>query len=282
MSYPLETAFHITLKQQNVKKTTIRNYDTTLNQFFTFLENQLQIGGEEALSRITENDLRAFFDQQNMTLGTYNKKLSHLNQYFLFLFNHRFIDRLPTLPLHGHAVPSTKKADINWLDYLPGVLTNNNLHLYTRVTLLLLSHGYDIQEILKPGFYQVFTATKFTNPTEQHFIAEFKGFIEPLQKKQQSHNLFLKQRINRQNPLMSLAGLHKYLRADQNQLPFSLVPQRLHRDYILKQIQAHPEMSSSALSQSLRLSPQSLNYYQNLLIHSQNQKKVITKSQMDC
>lgn len=270
MSYPLETAFRLTLKQQNAKKATIANYDTTLNQFFAFLENQLQIGGQEALAKITENDLHAFFDQQRITPGTYNKKLSHLNQYFLFLFDHRFINQLPTLPFHGHAVPHKQSSDANWLDYLPTVLTNNNLHFYTRVTLLLLSHGYDIQEIMKPGFYDVFASIKLKNSREQQFRTNFQNFIEPLQQQQHSHNLFLKQRINRKSPLMSLAGLHKYLKADQSQVPFSLIPQQLHKNYLLTQIKAHPEMSPSELCQFLRLSPQSLNYYQNLLIHSQN------------
>lgn len=266
MPYPLETAFHTFLKHKVSSPTTIQNYDITLNQLFTFLENQRQLGGQASLKQINETDLRAFFNQQTITTGTYNKKLSHLTQYFAFLYQRKVIHQLPTLALHGHAVSQKRSGNSHWLKFMPTLLRNASLHPYTRVTLLLLSHGYDIHEIILPHFYDVFSSLKFSDPVEQGFIKQFQQFILPLQRLQESQNLFLKLRINRQSPLMSLAGLHKYLKADQALVPFPLIPQQLHRDYIMHELKAHPNFSQQQFCERLRLDSKSLNYYQNLLL----------------
>ncbi|WP_251546729.1 winged helix-turn-helix transcriptional regulator [Limosilactobacillus caecicola] len=266
MAYPLSTAFHLALQQNGTQPATIKNYDTTINQFFTFLENDRQLGGVDNLPQIQESDLRAFFDQQTITTGTFNKKLSHLNQYFLFLVDHGVINSFPTLALHGQAI-TKQSTTTNWLDYYPNLLSNEQLSMYGRVTIFLLARGFEISEILSPDFWAIFNDLQPVNQVETTFLAHFKEWLAPLQKLQGEQQLFLKQRIDRRSPRLSLPALHKYLRADQQFVAFPLSPQKMHQAYILTEIKKHPELSQSELCQRLRISPASLNYYQSLLLN---------------
>ena len=266
MTYPLMTAFHTWLRLKGSATPTINNYDSTLNHFFNFLENQQGLGGQDALTKIRETDLRAFFNSQAITQGTYNKQLSHLNQYFLFLVDHQVINSYPTLSLHGKGISVTTSTDQHWMEYVPQLLDNDDLSMYTRVVLLLLAHGFDIQEIISPQFYELFVQLHFNTPQEQNFQSKYQTWIKPLQYKQNADELLLKQRINHQNPRLTLAGLHKYLKADQLNVPFKLAPQKLHQSYILRFIKEHPDWSQQRLSDHLRLAPSSIMYYQKLLV----------------
>lgn len=265
MAYPLYQTFHTWLLNKHVAKTTINNYDSTLNQFFTFLENQQHLGGQDELPLIQASDLHAYFALQNISQSTYNKKLSHLNQYFLFLVDHQIIKSFPTIAFHGKNVAVNLSTNRKWNQYVPQLLENDQVSMYTRVSLLLLAHGYDIQEILRPGFYGVFVKLKFTNKKETIFQSKYQHWITPLQQEQHAQELLLKKRINHQNPSLSLAGLHKYLKADQINIPFKLSPQQLHQSYILDFIDTHPQWSQQQLRDHLRLDPASMMYYQNLL-----------------
>lgn len=267
MAYPLQTAFETYLREQSLQKTTIKNYATTLNQFFTFLENYRGRGGVDILDQITETDLRAFFNHQSLSQGTFNKKLSHLNQYFLFLVDHGAIHHFPTLPLHGKAVTQDKPVDDSWLHYYPALLKNPSLHMYTRLTLLLLANGFTISEMMATGFFETFQTLSLTTGIENDFRNQFLQWQAPLQKLQGRQELFLKQRINRMDPQLSLPALHKYLHVDQTNLPFDLSPQKLHQAFVLHELKHHPEWRPQEIATHLRLTPASLLYYQALLNH---------------
>lgn len=261
--YPLQTAFHVHLNNLEISQNTIKNYDTTLNQFFSFLENERNLGGRDTLNQISEVDIRAFFNQQNIALNTFNKKLSHLNQYFLFLIDNNVITHYPTAAIHGQA--SQKVNTNNWLSYMPTILNNNNLSYYTRVVLLLISHGFNIGEIMSSGFFKIFIQLKFQNSIELDFYHQYISFIHPLQVQQHCQELLLKQRINIAAPRLSLPGLHKYLKADQVNVPFQLKPNQLYRSYIMHELVVHRHLSQSQLSSKLRLSASSLAYYESLI-----------------
>lgn len=270
MTYPLSRTFHIWLANKGVSQATVANYDSTLNQFFSFLESQQNIGGQDTLAQIRESDLRAYFATQRITQSTYNKKLSHLNQYFRFLVDHHVIKTFPTIAFHGKEVPVQLTINRNWMQYVPELLEKDQLSMYTKVTLLLLAHGYDIQEIISPHFYSVFTKLHFTNPQESHFQQSYQKWIHPYQQRQSAQELLLKQRINIGHPCLTLAGLHKYLKADQVNVSFKLSPQRLHQSYILDFIDNHPKWSQQQLCEHLRLDPTAMMYYQKLLINDRS------------
>lgn len=272
MNYPYQDRFQLFLNQQGLAPLTIKTYDATLTHFFTFLiENRPEFATSPQLSNLTETDVRAFLtalkEDEKITLSTYNKNLSHLNRYFRYLFTHKLIDIYPTLTIHGKATSNNKRLTTKWLEKLPEILQDGQIHFYTRLTIFLSSRGYTVSEFLAPGFENVWQKFSPANETEKKFISDFNSFIKPLQELQHSPQIFLKQRFSPDNPGLSNAGLHKYLRQDEGYLGFSLAPKFLHQAYILYELNNHPELSPAQLMEKLRLDPASLLYYQKQLIN---------------
>lgn len=272
MNYPYQKQFQEFLRnQKKLAPLTVHTYDSTLTNFFNYLlANRPAFARDPRLANLTESDVRAYFNtlrtQQGITMGTYNKILSQLNRYFRYLFTHQLITTYPTLTLHGQAVDPGQRISTKWLAKLDVILQDDHVHYYTRLTLLLVKHGFTVGEFLQPGFYRVFDQVMITDPIEREFLRRYRDFIAPRQALQNSGDLFLKQRYQPDAPQLTNAGLHKYLRADQDYLGFHLAPKYLHQGYILTQLAAHRDLSDGELMDRLKLDPASLLYYQHLLL----------------
>lgn len=272
MNYPYQKQFQEFLRnQQKLAPLTIQTYETSLTNFFTYLmANRPAFAHNPQLNNLTESDVRAYFTmlrtQQDITMGTYNKILSHLNRYFRYLFTHQLINDYPTLTLHGQAINPRQRITTKWLHELNQILKDDHVHYYTRLTLLLSKYGFTVGEFLQAGFYQVLERLQITDPVEQEFIHHYHEFIRPRQALQNCPDLFLKQRYQPEAPQLTNAGLHKYLKADQDYLGFRLAPKYLHQSYILTQLTSHRDLSDAELMERLKLDPASLLYYQRLLL----------------
>lgn len=271
MDYPYQHSFRRFLTRRELSPLTIKTYDTTLSNLFNYLlANRPQFAQQPELVNLTETDIRAYLaylqNDKQITMTTYNKILSQLNRYFRYLFTHQLISDYPTLTLHGRAVEPNQRVASKWLAKLDQLLTDNHLHYYTRLTLLLSKYGYTVGEFLQPGFYQVFNQLTLTSPVEEHFRQRFQEYIAPRQQLQNSADLFLKQRFNPTSPRLSNPALHKFLHQDEEYLGFSLAPKYLHQSYILMYLAAHRQDSDRQLEEALQLDPASLLYYQRLLM----------------
>ena len=266
MTYPYQQQFRAFLQAKQKSPITIDNYDAAVAQFFTFLVDQ---GRSTQLHNITENDVRAYFaalqDYQSITISTYNKLLSQLNSYFVYLLSHHFTTDLPTLTIHGKAVTPEKGINTKWLYQLDAILADDHLHFYTRLTLLLCSRGFTVHEFLQPGFERIWNQLEMNSSAERAFKRAFTDFITPLQDKQQSPRIFLKQRFAPATPGLTNAGLHKYLHQDQEYLGFSCAPKYLHQAYVLHYLASHRHDSDQQLEDHLNLDPASLMYYRHRL-----------------
>ena len=257
MDYPYQTRFHQFLRQQKLAPLTIKTYDTTITNLFSYLlANRPEFAKHPVLANLTEADVRAYLSflrtDRRITMTTFNKILSQLNRYFLYLFTHQLINSYPTLTLHGHAVTPNQQVSTKWL----------------AKTLLLSKCGFTVGEFLAPGFYQVWDKLTLSGPGEEEFRQAFNTFIRPQQDLQNSHDLFLKQRFAPANPRLSNAALHKFLKKDEQYLGFSLAPKYLHQSYILLFLAHHRQLSDRDLEDALKLDPASLLYYQRLLLHA--------------
>lgn len=271
MNYPYQDRFQLFLTQQHLAPLTIKTYDATLTHFFNFLiANRPEFAADPQLHNLSEADVRAFLtslkEDQKITLSTYNKSLSHLNRYFRYLFTHKLIKIYPTLTIHGKATSTNKRLTTKWLAKLPEILADNHLHFYTRLTLFLSSRGYTVSEFLAPGFKSIWNHLQTNSNVEKQFIKEFNQFIKPLQEQQKSPQIFLKQRYSPDNPGLSNAGLHKYLRRDESYLGFNLAPKYLHQAFVIHELSQHPDLSDAELMTKLRLDPASLLYYQREML----------------
>jgi hypothetical protein len=173
---------------------------------------------------------------------------------------------LPTISIHGPKRDTQAPFQTKWLATLPIILDDAHVHHYTRLTLLLLSKGYTVQEFLQPHFYLTWQSLPATVEHELTFRESFQTFITPLQRRQHSADIFLKQRLDLANPRLTNAALHKYLKKDSQYLGFSISPKVLHQSYILSVLQRESGLSDQQLAAKLMLDPQALQYYQHLLI----------------
>lgn len=266
-AYPYQDTFKLYLQQQELATATIAEYDSVLTDLFNYLSNfnagyQQDHRVSTLLDRDVEQYLAMLINQRHVTNGTYNKMLSHINIYFKYLFTHNLITHYPTLMLKGKSHDDLKTPSTKWLHLMPDILADQQLAVYTRLTLLLISHFYTTKEFLAPNFYQQFQPQAF-NADEQTFWATYQRFIQPLQARHHSHDLFLKQRLSG-DPHLTSAGLHKYLKPDEKRLGFPLIPTRLFQSAVINDLLQHPELSDADFSERLRLDPQSLAYYRQL------------------
>lgn len=268
--YPAEKGFTTYLTHQGLSQVTIASYGQTIQQLITYLAANRPRAVADALDHVTTNDLRAYLsylqDERHITMNTYNKTLAQLNRYFTYLFENHLISNYPTLPLHGRAVKNHPRAHRGeWLSKLPRILADDQVSFYTRLTLLIIAHGFTVAEFLQPGFWQTWATVKPTIPGEQEFRHAFAAFHQLLVDRQQCQDLFLKQRTNLNKPQLTNPALHKYLKADERYLGLSLKPAQLHQDYLLTQLAAMAGQSNNQIMARLHLDPASLLYYQRLL-----------------
>lgn len=267
MSFPYEKRFILYLRNERfLEENTIADLTRDITRFFNYLrQNNPNYRDSLKVSSISSNDIKEYLNTLSITNNikntTYNKMLTHINTYFKFLFINNLSPVLPTLSIKGRKRTVNKTNDLAWTEKLAEYLVDDNLSLYTRMTLLLISHFYTIKEILQKDFYQELNKIEFTN-FEYEFINLFNEEILNLQQRQHTHDIFLKKRLDIVSPQLTLPGLHKYLKKDQKNIDIKLSPRELYQNVVCYFILNNQNLSDTQLIQRLRLEDlTSLNYY---------------------
>lgn len=270
MSFPYEKRFrHYLATKRILERNTQDDICRDVADLFNYLRHFNSLYQKDPdLSKLEESDIRDYLNMLQTKRGikptTYNKVLTHLNVYFSFLFSEKLSKSMPTLALKGLKRPQNSPVPLTWQTDLHLLLENDQLSYYTRLMLLLLAHYYPINEILRPGFYQILQTEKFT-PEEEKFLEDFRSYIAPRQLRQQSDDLFLKQRFNLAEPQLTLPALHKYLKADQEVCHLPLAPRKLYQAATFNYIKTNQNATDQELCERLRLDGTSLNYYRQEL-----------------
>lgn len=250
---------------------TIKDLTEDVQRLFNYLrENNPTYQSTADLNQITELEIKEYLSwlqiQRQIKNSTYNKILTHLNSYFIFLFQNGLATTLPTIGMKGmkkSKSTSPAREAINWTKKLSDYLANDQLAYYTRMTLLLTAHYFTTAEFIQPDFYQLLPDIDW-QPFETEFLKHFAKEHEAAVSLQHSQAIFLKERINIANPTLSLAGLHKILKKDQPKVDLPLKPSVLYQNAILNYVHHHQNLSDERLMHDLRLSRESLNYYRGL------------------
>lgn len=266
-NYPYQDSFEKNLLSKDLSKVTIDEYNKILAELFNYLSEfnkgyQSDHRVENLFNRDIEAYLNMLLTNRQISNSTYNKILSHINVYFNYLFTHNLNSNLPTIELKGLKKASKEDINVKWIIELDSILMNNNVHFYARMTMLLTSKGYKSEEFLQKGFYKQLSSIDF-NENELKFKSSFDEFIKPIQEKQSSSDIFLKQRLSEQ-PNITIQGLHKYLKPSEDVLNISLNPSTLFQSYIVFYIQKNPNLNDIELSTHLNLDLSSINYYKQL------------------
>lgn len=272
MDFPYKERFINYLKNNRLlANSTVKDLTEDVQRLFNYLrENNPTYQSTADLNQITELEIKEYLSwlqiQRQIKNSTYNKILTHLNSYFVFLFQNGLATTLPTIGMKGmkkrKATPPAK-GTVNWTKNLADYLANDQLAYYTRMTLLLTAHSFTTAEFIQSDFYRQLNEINW-HPFEAEFLKQFAKEHETAVKLQHSKAIFLKERINLANPTLSLAGLHKILKKDQPKVDLPLKPSVLYQNAILNYIHHHQNLSDERLMHDLRLSRESLNYYRGL------------------
>lgn len=267
-SFPYKKGFFASLQKKHINDSTLLQYEHTLSDFFNYEQHFNEIfAKDQLLSNLAENDVKTYLEMlshnrqyQDTTL---NKTLSNLKVYFNFLFEHRIITTPPTFSIKSKALVGNRQVT-DWPTQLPEWLINKDIHPYTRVYLLLISKGFQLTEILSPGFYKIFNQLDF-NASEQVAVDDLKAYNLPLQQSYDCKELFLKHTARGTGYTLSLPALHRYLRADSERLGIPIKPALLRKEYMIWYLAKHRNQSTGETMKQLRLDINSLEYYQNQL-----------------
>ena len=145
MDFPYKERFINYLKNDRfLADSTIKDLTEDVQRLFNYLrENNPTYQSTADLNQITELEIKEYLSwlqiQHQIKNSTYNKILTHLNSYFIFLFQNGLATTLPTIGIKGmkksKSTPPAKET-INWTKKLPDYLANDQLAYYTRMTLL--------------------------------------------------------------------------------------------------------------------------------------------------
>lgn len=267
VDYPYQDAFDRLLDQRDMATATHDEYTATLKDFFHYLENfNPTYQRTHQVNQLQTTDVQQYLSMlvtaRQIKNQTYNKILSHLNVYFKFLFSHQWTPYLPTLDLKSKPKQPAQPINYQWVDNLETFLRDERLHVYTRLTLLLIAQGYPEQAFLKPGMTAQLQPTNWS-PAALQFLKRFQAFIIPLQQRFQCPDWFLKQRAAA-DPHLTLPGLHKYLRPDEAIIGFSLSPTVLYQGYLINYLRRNPQKTDQEVIAALHLPPDSIDYYRRL------------------
>lgn len=265
--FPHAKEFHDFLKHKKLKEDSIHDYSETVNDFFNYLNhfNESYIYSGDISSIIT-NDVDQYmsmvYNERNCTDTTYNKIHTHLTMYFKYLFEFGINSNLPTYFIKRKKLSYKKYIDSDWLDLLEEIVSNQSVHMFTKMFLILISKGYSPKEILRPGFFNEYKKIDFND--YQTFKNDFDDFIEKYQTIQGTEDIFLKKSYSK-SPNLTHRSLRKYLYPDSQILGISLVPSKLYQSYVISFIQKNNDKSVGTLAKMLNIEVESVMYYINLV-----------------
>lgn len=271
MDYPYQEQFERYLKDvKKLKDSTIADFYNDLTDFFNYESHFNRTYQEVGLVKVLrENDVRDYLEMLSIKREykntTYNKVLSHLNIYFIFLFTIKASADLPTINIHGKKRSTELAVPLNWTDDLETYLADERLTDYTRLIMLLTARFYSVKEMMAEGFYRVLEHEDFT-PSQATFYQDFRQRQATMRLRQACDDLFLKQHIRPDAPRLTIYALHKYLNKDTATLGFKPAPREMLQAAVMNFIIQNQSLSDTQLMNIMHLPPQSLAYYRNLIL----------------
>lgn len=251
MLFPYEKNFNQWCTSQNLAPRTLTSINQSIYYFWNyFLQNS---NSEPKVSNVSAQDIRAFIDHleqdQNKTISTINKYVTHLKKYFSFLYDHQLVKNYLFTDLHGYTFDRTPHICIDWIDQLDEIITWPEISLDCKKVLILIAHGFDPKQFLnlsKANISRIkdssYRSLLLTNTEENPLIFQTKTGKQ----------------------ISALTSLTRKIAPDKDILNFDLTPGKLRLSYIYYKVN-NPSLSDLKLMEILHCNRKSLTYYRNQL-----------------
>lgn len=251
MLFPYEKNFNQWCSSQNLAPRTITSINQSIYYFWNyFLQNS---NSEPKVSNVSAQDIRAFIDHleqdQNKTISTINKYVTHLKKYFSFLYDHQLVKNYLFTDLHGYTFDRTPHICIDWIDQIDEIITWPEISLDCKKVLILIANGFGPKQFLNLSKANIssinnssYRSILLTNTEENPLIFQTKTGKQ----------------------ISALTSLTRKIAPDKDILNFDLTPGKLRLSYIYYKVN-DPSLSDLKLMEILHCNRKSLTYYRNQL-----------------
>ena len=205
------------------------------------------------IKNVASSDVRDYLIQldqkEHLSKKTINKYLSYLKKYFIFLAENNLIESYPLFTLKGISFKRRETIIVNWMPYISNFL-NKSIHPETMKLLLVISLGYDLDQLLNVRWLDV--SNKIKNSKLKNFLSDNLNF-----EKTPNPYIFQGKRVAKYTSIDRITSKTKL---DQKIFDFPINPRKLRQSYILSII-SNKELSDEQLLSKLHISSKSLGYY---------------------
>lgn len=235
--YPFMRDFNIYLSEKNLSNNTIKKYNTTIQTFTIYVENQKKLNFETY--KFQESDLisyQKYLFSKHIVYKNVQDRISKIKSYIQFLIIYKKINISPSI-LNIPILQDIVEDKINI--YSPinaqNLISNKNLKFESRLIILCVTLGMPLTDICS-----VYTLRLFKQKECPRKLATYKKeFINIIQSAGQRDNSYLfkykySSKHHRANsPIETPDGLQNIIRADSEAIGYYLSLRNLRKDLTL-------------------------------------------------
>lgn len=172
MNYPYQKEFNHYCKHERHKAdSTMLVVNRSLTVFWQYLD-------QSAINQVQASDIQNFLNSLETKLGlkenTINKYLSHIKQYYTFLYSHHLVDQYPIIEVNGRKFNRHRVYIINWMSHLPEIAQIKSIHPETIMMMLGIAQGYLPDEVLRLRYKTIIK--KIESKSLRKYVKEHRNF----------------------------------------------------------------------------------------------------------
>lgn len=235
--YPFMRDFNIYLSKKNLSNNTIKKYNTTIQTFSIYVENQKKINFETY--KFQKSDLisyQKYLFSKHIVYKNVQDRISKIKSYIQFLIIYKKTNISPSI-LNTPILQDIAKDKINLYNPINAqdLISNKNLKFESRLIILCITLGMPLTDICSP-----YTLKLFQQKECPHKLAVYKKeFINIIQSSDQGNNFYLfkykySSKHHRANsPIETPTGLQNIIRSDSKAIGYYLSLKALRKDLTL-------------------------------------------------
>lgn len=250
--FPYIKNFNDWCSTRHLRPQTIHSINQSVNYFWNYyLANSSHA---PTLDELTGQDIRSFLvnleTNENRSVQTLNKYITHLKKYFSFLYDHKLMPNYVLTDIKGHTFDRTPRFCLDWIDHLNEIIASDKINQDTKKLLILIAYGFKPEELLNLQVTDV--EKKINNSTYLTILSTpVLSDVPPL--------IF---HTKKGRPLSALPSLSRRILADREVLNLDLTPGKLRLCYIYRLVN-DSSLSDDDLIRLIDCNRKTITYYRD-------------------
>ncbi|MBP2057961.1 site-specific recombinase XerC [Lactobacillus colini] len=250
--FPYINNFNDWCSTRHLQAQTIQSINQSVNYFWNYyLTNANHTPN---LDELSSQDIRSFLVNlevnENRSVQTLNKYITHLKKYFSFLYDHKLMPNYVLTDIKGHTFDRTPRFCLDWIDSLDKIIANEKVSLDTKKLLILIAYGFEPNKLL--GLTIADVQGKINKKT----------YIDILSTPALPNLPQLIFHTKKGRPLSALPSLSRRILADRDTLNLDLTPGKLRLSYIYRLVN-DSSLSDDDLTNLIHCNRKTITYYRD-------------------